>query len=556
MLLKMNSALSSVFHLTRQPRITTSRATLWLLTYCFLTLPSAAQSTGTASTANSASDTSGQGILGSALSQNRNDNSATFDSAEGGGSFADFQSLIDLIQTTVVPDTWEALGGPSTMAPYPQGVYVDPNGTLLDCQPVGENWSMDPILAASAQPPSSPDGRFPAAVRADWKAPSHLRFVSLRRLTSQWNLWQQAGRGPSEAMRNLAGLSQVQVVFLDHGDIVLAGQVNGIEQNNGWYRDRTTHKTTLQLDFFRVALWSSLRQQPFGCTIDPTREGLQAAAETGGKIQRGEIAIADASDALIEALGMQRVEVFGFPGETPIGYLMVEADRHMKRLALGEHPMPLGAINYLDAIDAAIENGPPQDLLLRLWFTAKQRQVLTDESRTYFELRGAPVRLSSENERAQLDGGRGAITRDPRTESFADSFNQHWHEICEAYPIYGAIGSVFEAASAAQLITRYGQTPDHRRVIETLISDVTQSLAILPTPRQVASIGTLHTVRHRSKRHHVLLASGGVMIDPSATIDEVIVNYPLNSKLGYKSPHPPRLEQSWWWDLEAAADQP
>ena len=554
MLLKMNSALSSVFLLTLQPRISTTIGTLWLLTCCFLTLPIVAQSTGTASTDTSSSDTSGQGVLGLASSKTRNETTASFHSAEGGGSFADFQSLIDLIQTTVVPDTWEALGGPSTMAPYPQGVYVDPNGTLLDCQPVGDNWSMDPILATSAQPPNSQGGHFPAALISDWKVRSHLRFVSLRRLTAQWNLWQQAGRSPSEAMRNLAGLSQVQAVFFDHGDIVIAGQVNGIEQKNGWYRDRATHKTTLQLDFFRVALWSSLRQHPFGCTIDPTREGLQAATETGGKIQRGEIAIADASDALIEALGMQRVEVFGFPGETPIGYLMVEADRHMKRLALGQHPMPPGAINYLDAIDAAIESGPPQDLLLRLWFTAKQRRVLADESRTYFELHGDPVRLSSENERAQLNGGRGAITRDPRTESFADSFNQHWHEISEAYPIYGAIGSIFEAASVAQLITRYGQTPDHRRVTETLISDVTQSLAILPTPRQVASIGTLHTVRHRSKRHHVLLASGGVMIDPSATIDGVIVNYPLSSKLGNKSPQAPRLQQSWWWDLEAAAD--
>ncbi len=44
--------------------------------------------------------------------------------AAGGSSFADFQSLIDLIQTTVVPDTWEALGGPSTMAPYPQNLSL------------------------------------------------------------------------------------------------------------------------------------------------------------------------------------------------------------------------------------------------------------------------------------------------------------------------------------------------------------------------------------------------------------------------------------------------
>ena len=51
-------------------------------------------------------------------------NSSPMGGAGGGGSFADFQSLIDLIQTTVVPDTWEALGGPSTMAPYPQNLSL------------------------------------------------------------------------------------------------------------------------------------------------------------------------------------------------------------------------------------------------------------------------------------------------------------------------------------------------------------------------------------------------------------------------------------------------
>ncbi|MGV3485042.1 MAG: hypothetical protein ACO1RT_11550, partial [Planctomycetaceae bacterium] len=42
----------------------------------------------------------------------------------GGASLADFDSLMTLIQTTVVPDTWEALGGPSTMSPYAQNLSL------------------------------------------------------------------------------------------------------------------------------------------------------------------------------------------------------------------------------------------------------------------------------------------------------------------------------------------------------------------------------------------------------------------------------------------------
>ncbi|MEM9588098.1 MAG: hypothetical protein AAGA03_12525 [Planctomycetota bacterium] len=42
----------------------------------------------------------------------------------GGGAFADFDSLMQLIQTTIVPDTWELLGGPSTMQPYQQNLSL------------------------------------------------------------------------------------------------------------------------------------------------------------------------------------------------------------------------------------------------------------------------------------------------------------------------------------------------------------------------------------------------------------------------------------------------
>lgn len=36
----------------------------------------------------------------------------------GGGSLADFDSLIELVQTTVAPDSWDAVGGPGSMSPF------------------------------------------------------------------------------------------------------------------------------------------------------------------------------------------------------------------------------------------------------------------------------------------------------------------------------------------------------------------------------------------------------------------------------------------------------
>ncbi len=42
----------------------------------------------------------------------------------GGASFADFTQLINLIQTTIEPDSWEALGGTGTIQQYPQNLSL------------------------------------------------------------------------------------------------------------------------------------------------------------------------------------------------------------------------------------------------------------------------------------------------------------------------------------------------------------------------------------------------------------------------------------------------
>jgi general secretion pathway protein D len=42
----------------------------------------------------------------------------------GGAALADFQSLIDLIETTVAPDTWDTVGGPGSISPFPTNLSL------------------------------------------------------------------------------------------------------------------------------------------------------------------------------------------------------------------------------------------------------------------------------------------------------------------------------------------------------------------------------------------------------------------------------------------------
>jgi hypothetical protein len=469
-------------------------------------------------------------------------------SAAGGGSFADFQSLIDLIQTTVVPDTWEALGGPSTMAPYPQGVYVDASGTLRDCESLATTDGVAELksLLARSDQLDQPDAPL------SWRQPSEMRCVSLRRLIEQATRWQLDGLAPSDAMLHLAGISRVQYLFFEDDDIVLAGPVGGIDQVDGWFRDRRSGLHPLRLDFLRTCLSATLHNQPFGCTIDPTREGLQRAAAVGAAVQRDEIPIGKAADAMVAALGMQRVEVFGTAGDTPIGYIMVEADRHMKQLALGLHPMPRGSSNYLDMIDATIEQGPPSELLLRLWFTSSPRALRADEERTIFELAGTPIRLSGQNERALASGQRGQITRDFRTEAFVAEFNKNWSSIRSAYPIYGALESIYQTASITELIRKFGESAAHRALAARLAVGESGADYVLPTPRQVESIAALHTVRNGSVRHHVLLVSGGVSVDARRSLIAKVTDYPSLESMRRPDESKPAVIQRWWWNAKTA----
>ena len=467
---------------------------------------------------------------------------------QGGNSFADFQSLIDLIQTTVVPDTWEALGGPSTMSEYPQGIYVDPEGTVQECDVtmrVDQADNLRALLSSDRGARSDQSG-----IGASWRNPSELRFVSLRRLLDQMELRKIQGAPHSQDTRFLGGLSNIQYIFLESDDVVLAGPVGGIEEYQGWHRDASTKLHAMRSDFLFVCLASALSNHPFGCTIDPTTDGLREAARIAGEVKQDLIPIGQAADRLREALGMQRVEVFGTAGDTPIGYIMVEADRHMKQLALGRLPMPEPAKNYLDMVDASIAQGPPDGLLLRLWFTAAPSRVRCDKDQRVFELAGIPVRLSGQNERAVASGRRGHHTVDPRTQGFVKEFNKHFPSISQKYPIYGSLESIYRCAAVAEVLRRYAHPDLKRGLLASLASESTLSTGLMAAPRQVRSIATLHTVRHGRTRNHVLLASGGVEVNPQGTVQEEVSSYPSLAFVANSKTDQPRVIHRWWWDTK------
>ena len=112
-----------------------------------------------------------------------------------GGAVADFNTLIDLITTTVKPDTWDEVGGPGTVAPFRNGVYVDPQGVL---QRVIQPAKTQGLAVARLDALKATDNQ-------DTRRDSALRKVSLPRLEKHLQLMAAAGRRPSEDMLHMAG---------------------------------------------------------------------------------------------------------------------------------------------------------------------------------------------------------------------------------------------------------------------------------------------------------------------------------------------------------------
>src|SRR5690606_18067967 len=104
------------------------------------------------------------------------------------------------------------------------------------------------------------------------------------------------------------------------------------------------------------------------------------------------------------------------------------------------------------------------------------------------QLAGVPLRLSGDNERAQLDGARGNQVIDDVSIAFVDHFNQNWSSIRTKYPVYGALQSVYMSTAIAELWKRTAVTSDHETLQRALMYFAAEHAEKLNPPTQVDSI--------------------------------------------------------------------
>jgi hypothetical protein len=464
----------------------------------------------------------------------------------GGGVVADFDSLIELITTTVSPQSWDEVGGPGAISEFATGVYVDSLGLLKKLPPQTDR-SLIAVRAAAATIGSSADPRKPAI----------LRKVSLNRLEREVQMLHALGREPTEAMQTLAGLARIQyvLVYPDSGDIVLAGPAGDWRRNSeGRFVTVDKGAPVLSLDDLVVTLRNAYSKEGrFGCSIVPRKENLAAAQAVNDRWSKAPLKPGQRERWLKEfqaAMGRQDIVTHGIDPRTHACLTIVEADYRMKLVGIGLEESVAGVESYLDSIEVSKDGKIPPMSVLRWWFTLNYDALTATESRDAFALNGPGVKVLSENEMLTEKGERVHTGKSDELNSrFAESFTKHYELLAAKYPLYAELRNVFDLALVGAVIQSHdlpGQCGWH---MTHFGPDGAYQPALGIAPTEVESVLN-HKVLAGGK-NVIAAVSGGVVVDARQLAGKQAVKTDTYGALkaervGSAPQDLPR--NAWWWD--------
>lgn len=474
-------------------------------------------------------------------------------SRSGGGSGADFDSLIDLISSTVQPETWDEVGGPGSMRQYETGVRVDPNGLLRQVTKEERTGRLEALGKKARN----------AALHADMSRASELRLVSLRRLEQAVAERLDNGQPVLETMQRLAGLVGIRYVFVfpDEQDIVIAGPAEG------WRYDETgrpvgvaSKRPMMQLDDLVVVLrtFSPGGEGIFGCSINPREANLKEvkefveASQSAGPLAPGRVG--RWVKELQQRLGLQDVEVYGVPGNTRVAQVIVEADYRMKLIGVAKLDGGPQIPSYFDLLKSSGQAHSAPLEALRWWLTMKYTAILHSPDNTAYEIQGSSVLVQSENQFVNSQGQHVPTgISEPINRLFAQNFTNHYAELAKRDPVFADLQNIFDLGMAAALCQQQHLYERAGWNLGCFASNGQYRVADVPAPKVVETVAN-HRVYNG--RDIVVQVAGGVRADVlSVARDQKLAGEdPGVAQVAKTAANAAKLPQRpvgrWWWDVK------
>jgi hypothetical protein len=468
--------------------------------------------------------------------------------AAGGGPNIDYTQILELVTNTVARDTWDTVGGPGSIRPFPQGVWVDAQGLLnRELTQDTEQW-LEPLRTSEAFA-----GR---GFSEDVRRASGLRKVSLPRLERAMQLAAARGEAASEDMLTLAGIQRIEYIFVypETGDLVIAGPAGDWKTDTAGRTVSTENgRPTLRLDDLVVLLRHAEKNPgaPFGCTIDPRQDNLAEAQRYIDQNRNRSLRPGRETEQWVEGIrarvGRQDIDLLGHIDPTSnVARVLVEADYHMKLVGIGLAD-GLNVPSYLDMLPAG--EAAPALGLVRWWFTLNYNALEANEGLTAFHVRGQAAQVQSEDVFLAEHGQKVYSGQsNPMNQAFAHNFTAHFNELAAHYPIYSELQGVFDLSLVAALVKTGGLAEKAGWSMTYFGPEGDFDTEVLPVPQEIESV-----VNHKvvNGKQIVAQVSGGVSADPWKFVSRDAIEPAGDGALAsYRDRSEPVGQPvgHWWWD--------
>lgn len=464
----------------------------------------------------------------------------------GGGTMADFQTLMNMIQQNT-SGKWVLIdqeGG--AMTEYPYGVRVAPTGLLHRLT----NEEQAGVLASLGMQARKAD------LNADVARRSDLRLVSLTRLERAVARRLADGESVPETMAQLAGLSQIKYVMIypESHEIVIGGPAEEWQYNaQGQPVGVTSGRPTLQLDDLVTVLRTfSSGNADFGCSINTRDSGVRALTDFVQKSQsRGPLNASSVRNwvgQLQQKLGRQDIEVWGVPTDSRVARVIVEADYRMKLIGIDKLKAGKEIPSYFDLLAATQSKNAQTMDALRWWLTMKYDAVSHSSDRTVFEIQGSSVLCQSENQFLTTEGKHVPTGQsEPTNRAFAENFTANYDKLAMRDPVFADMQNIFDLALVSALIQHEKLDAKAGWDLGVFTPRGDYATAHYAVPKEIDSV-----VNHRvyNGRDIVVQVAGGVRGDVMSVVKDTKLT-PESPRLGSvaQAAKAPALPAGrWWWD--------
>ena len=438
-------------------------------------------------------------------------------SPNGGGSIADYTSLIGLIES-VIDAEWVANGGTASMTPYSQGVRIDPRGLIERIDP---NMAM---LSSLKTPREQDKNGRPANISlgnlGEWQQETSLRWISLHQLDQQVaeRMRDTKSNRANISMELLGGLYRIDYLAFDSDsrEWYLGGPAGNLVTNEfrGLLNPETGLPPVLLEDLLGVGPHVLRDKGEFGCTIDPNPQRLIAAHEMArmpSSIRAMQRQPERWSEQWRKTLGRQHAKVVGLRQDSPTGYALLVADAHMKRLGLGLDPCPSPMKSYWQEKEFfASANCVTDSSMVRWWFSLTDHKIPMDPDRKIYHFSSSNVQILSEGQMMNAKGER-VVSNSPdlAANAFAKKFTLNFERLQREYPIYGRLRHIFDLAIALEIVRHEIQIGNGMPFVALDNPDVSSQLPV--APQEIDSVAATHRMPNGTTS---VMISGGVAIHP------------------------------------------